>query len=229
MGADLQDLQTRPEEGHHAWHPGKSEFVRSQTEPGRDTWLALGPLVDAVVPAAVWPVPAAAAVIVFAAATRLGPAIFLGGWIPVKKWIGPSLIVITVSASAVWIWDSLVDRGAAIEFRSGVVDAVENPILFLLAASGAAFLNAVVEESLWQGVLLRTVKGQGISAVASVAIVASSFGVTHYNGLPGGPSGIFLATVFGGIMGILYFRFRSLWPLVITHFVIDLILFTLVL
>lgn len=102
-------------------------------------------------------------------------------------------------------------------------------LLVLLAVIGAcAIANAIGEELLWRGVLTdaldRNALGPQISPAAVVLVDATSFGLAHWHGLPGGPIGIGLSAAFGMVVGLLR-RAVGLTYAITCHAVVDVVLF----
>jgi len=92
--------------------------------------------------------------------------------------------------------------------------------IFYLAITAAVF-----EEIFFRGLIWRLVYSSAIpynKAVIYTVISSILFGLVHWeNGAPE----VFAATVFGVVACVLYLRLRNLMPLIIAHFIIDMINF----
>lgn len=92
--------------------------------------------------------------------------------------------------------------------------------IFYLAATAAVF-----EEIFFRGLIWRLVYSSSTpynKAVVYVAVSSILFGLIHWeNGVPE----IFASMVFGIVACVLYLRLRNLTPLIIAHFVIDMVNF----
>jgi membrane protease YdiL (CAAX protease family) len=87
------------------------------------------------------------------------------------------------------------------------------PILLLSAAQ-----NALLEEVVAVGYLIRRLEQIGWAGAAAVATSAVLRGTYHlYQGWGGFAGNLLLGAVFG----LVYLRWRKTWPLIVAHFVID--------
>ena len=88
-----------------------------------------------------------------------------------------------------------------------------------------AITAAVFEEIFFRGLIWRLVYSSTISYNKAVIYVFTSsvlFGLVHWeNGLPE----VVAATIFGLVACVLYLRLRNLIPLIVAHFVIDVVNF----
>ncbi|MDO5502676.1 MAG: CPBP family intramembrane metalloprotease [Actinomycetia bacterium] len=88
------------------------------------------------------------------------------------------------------------------------------------AALPLAAVNAVVEELVFRGAMLRALAQS--PGVVSVLVSSCSFGVAHWaNGVPGGAVGAVAAGAFGAALAVLYRRTASLWWPVTVHIVVN--------
>ncbi len=99
------------------------------------------------------------------------------------------------------------------------------PMFGLLAAGlGFSVVNAILEEFIWRGLLLRWFRTFASPAVAVVA-QAASFGAAHYQGFPSGFVGAGLAGVYGILLGALALRAGGLLAPIIAHIAADAVIF----
>ena len=98
-----------------------------------------------------------------------------------------------------------------------------------LLVAGAFFsvLNAVMEEAVFRGVLLDALESQ-LGPGWAVLVQGVVFGVVHQNGYPPGPVGVFLAAVYGVLLGWLRLRSGGMAAPVAAHVCADATIFTLV-
>ena len=132
---------------------------------------------------------------------------------------------------------SVVGSGAVLEVwarshevylhaQAGHVPPLQPSLLYLAGIIFAA-VNAIMEELIFRGIIhggLRQILARPGLVVPLQALV---FGAAHISGVPGGLSGVLLATVYGLFLG--WIREASeglLWP-VVTHVFADAIIFIL--
>ena len=96
-----------------------------------------------------------------------------------------------------------------------------------LAALGFAIINGVMEEVIWRGVFWESLSLH-LPPVAVNIVQAFSFGIIHFAGIPSGWSGVGLATVFGLILGYQRLVTGGLKTPLLTHFIVDLVVFSIV-
>jgi membrane protease YdiL (CAAX protease family) len=82
-------------------------------------------------------------------------------------------------------------------------------------------VNALVEESLFRGVLFTTLKESSNSVRIALIGQALAFGAAHYYGFPRGWTGVALASVYGLMTGALRIRSGGLLAPWVTHVVTD--------
>ena len=104
----------------------------------------------------------------------------------------------------------------------------EWPLLGLIGA-GATFsiVNAILEEIVWRGILQRWLT-TFLAPPVAVAVQAASFGAAHYSGFPSGAAGIFLAAVWGAMIGALALRSKGLLAPIVAHVAADMVIFAVV-
>lgn len=93
-------------------------------------------------------------------------------------------------------------------------------VVFYLAITAALF-----EEIFYRGLIWRLIyTASSIHHKSFIYLVVSSglFGIVHWEN---GPAEVFSATVFGFVACILYLRLRNLIPLMVAHFLVDVINF----
>lgn len=100
-----------------------------------------------------------------------------------------------------------------------------SPIALVAAGLGFAAGNAILEEVVWRGFLLRWLSLRGPSWMA-ITLQALSFGAAHWNGFPSGLAGAALATTFGGLLGISALRTGGLLGVIVIHAIVDAMIFT---
>ncbi len=111
-------------------------------------------------------------------------------------------------------------------FRDQLPDGVSARALVAIGAV-FAFGNALLEESIWRGVLMESLdRGLG-RGVASIAVSAVSFGVAHVAGFPRGVFGVLLAAFSGVLLGVIRRRSEGLLAPMITHVLVDTAVFAL--
>lgn len=101
-----------------------------------------------------------------------------------------------------------------------------SPSTLLLSGIGFSIVNAILEETVWRGVLLHWLK-QRFTPTLAVGLQAVSFGAAHWNGFPNGLAGSLLASIFGIGLGLAALRCRGLAAVTATHALVDAVLFTI--
>jgi membrane protease YdiL (CAAX protease family) len=99
-----------------------------------------------------------------------------------------------------------------------------------LALAGVcfSFLNAVLEELVFRGVLWEAVVKEWNATVA-LAVTAALFGLSHFHGYPPGLLGIVLASLYGVALGLLRWWAGGLGLAVACHISADATIFSLLL
>jgi hypothetical protein len=105
-----------------------------------------------------------------------------------------------------------------------VVSLKDKPtIIIALSIIGFAIVNAIVEESIFDGICYRAMEENFKIPFIFIGLQALSYSITHFRGIPSGYIGILLSFIYGGIMlgGLRYFTKGLLFP-VIAHIFADL-------
>jgi hypothetical protein len=101
-----------------------------------------------------------------------------------------------------------------------------------LLAPGAvlfAMLNAAIEEAAYRGILLSALDATLGAGAVSVLVQAIAFGALHlYGGFPRGIVGVFLAFVYGLMLGALRRKAGGLLAPWIAHVLTDIVIFSIV-
>ncbi|MBN1571603.1 MAG: CPBP family intramembrane metalloprotease [Deltaproteobacteria bacterium] len=136
------------------------------------------------------------------------------------------LVVIAVSSSALILWYWLFDPD--IEVFTQYFPDVE---LLKLLVGGVvfAFVNSIVEEVVYRGILWNGLEEIFGSVHAVIAVQAVIFGVIHYWGIPNGILGAVMATVYGLFMGIIRNRAGGLLMPILVHTFADMTIFLILL
>jgi membrane protease YdiL (CAAX protease family) len=101
-------------------------------------------------------------------------------------------------------------------------------LIALYAVANAAF-NAVLEETIWRGVMLEALDSVLGPGVWALLIQAVSFGAAHYRtGFPNGIVGDAMAVVFGIMLGIIRRKSRGILADWIAHTAVDAAIFTMI-
>lgn len=89
---------------------------------------------------------------------------------------------------------------------------------------GFAFINALLEEFVFRAAILRGLLG-AFPVWLALGLQGALFGFVHLNGVPGGWSGVLLATIFGIFMGDLMRRSDGILYPVLAHIMADIVIF----
>lgn len=92
-----------------------------------------------------------------------------------------------------------------------------------------AMLNAAIEEAAYRGVLLSALDATLGAGAVAVLLQAIAFGALHlYGGFPRGVAGVFLAFIYGLMLGALRRRAGGLLAPWIAHVLTDIVIFSIV-
>lgn len=128
------------------------------------------------------------------------------------------------SSGALFAWYWLLEPDLS-PFLASIPDW--SPVLLALAGLGFALLNAAVEEAIFRGVFMQALEeslGPGWSALFAQAV---AFGVSHFAGIPKGWSGVGMATLCGGMLGVIRRCSGGLLAPFLAHVVADVAIFLL--
>ena len=93
--------------------------------------------------------------------------------------------------------------------------------MLILAGLGFAIVNALTEELIYRGVVQNGFEEVFKKPVVALVLQAIVFGSAHYFGVPGGLSGVLLASCYGLSVGLLRKTSKGLlWP-VLVHSIVD--------
>jgi hypothetical protein len=101
------------------------------------------------------------------------------------------------------------------------------PLLLALGGLFFALSNGVVEELIFRGVLWDALRGAFSQVIAAVLVQAALFGLWHWKGFPGGPSGMTLVFVWGLFLGWIRSRSDGMLAPFISHVCADLTIFSI--
>lgn len=199
--------------------------VRSESDAVRQSVLLADLLFVAVAVRflGLWPVPAAAAVLVAwwlagrgVAEHRWSPWLRRGRWTRDLPWLVAGTVVVTAGALAAW------QRLFGGRLPREYVDAAAGQHWWVIVLAGVAFslLNAAVEEVVFRGVLLSALS-QVLGLRTAVVLQAVAFGVLHLHGVPSGPVGMVMAGAWGLLLGVMRLRSGGLLAPYVTHIAAD--------
>ncbi len=96
-----------------------------------------------------------------------------------------------------------------------------------LAGLGFAVVNAVMEETIWRGILWRLLSRAVPSVWVVIAAQAASFGLIHIHGFPRGWAGVGMAALYGLFLGLIRHRAGGLGPPIVAHVFADVTIFAI--
>ena len=97
-----------------------------------------------------------------------------------------------------------------------------HPGLFWVGALTFSLVNALWEEFIFKGVMWESLEALSLSSWQINLMQTLLFGVIHYKGFPRGLLGVFMAAVFGFVMGLLRQWSRGMLAPILAHFFADL-------
>ncbi len=107
----------------------------------------------------------------------------------------------------------------------------EMPLALIpLAGLGFAILNAIMEESVFRGILMQSFESALGYGWVSVVGQAALFGAMHYppGAFPNGLWGVGLTFVYGIVLGLIRQRSRGILAPVVAHVLADAVVFAIV-
>jgi membrane protease YdiL (CAAX protease family) len=145
------------------------------------------------------------------------------GW--VDWWTG-ALMGVTVlgSSIALVIWYHLAQPDVS-DIRRQIPPW--SPAWLVLVGAGFSVVNALIEETIWRGILWELLSRAVPVAGVVVVLQAGSFGLAHLGGFPRGWAGVGLAALYGLFMGLIRQRAGGLGLPIITHFFADVTIFAI--
>jgi membrane protease YdiL (CAAX protease family) len=122
---------------------------------------------------------------------------------------------VTPLALVGWVWLLAPDL-------SHITDAIPRAPMAVLIAFGVAFawINAVLEEWMWRGVIQERLL-RVFSLPLAVVLQALSFGSVHAHGFPSGVVGVALASIWAVMLGLLRVHSAGLLAPTLAHVVAD--------
>lgn len=174
---------------------------------------------------AIWPTPLLVTLLVYVALNR-SPMLDTLPLPPRGRYTRTSIILtlvfVLLSSGALLGWWFIFEPDL-----SDASSKIPDLPLAALASLGLVFavVNAIGEEFIWRGLGTRALEGQRLSPTLVVLIQAISFGFVHIHGFPRGWVGVGLATIYGGMMGILRQTSGGLMVPWIAHIIADLVIF----
>ena len=145
-------------------------------------------------------------------------------WFKVGKYNSKNvvLLIITIVISAgilvLWYLITLPDLNPMV---TSLKD--KSKIVIIISIIGFAIINAIVEESIFDGICYRAMEEHFKIPIIFIGLQALSYSVSHFHGIPNGYIGILLSFIYGGLMlgGLRYLSKGLVFP-VIAHIFADL-------
>lgn len=134
-------------------------------------------------------------------------------WFKVGKYNSKNvvLLIITIVISAgilvLWYLTTLPDLNPMV---TSLKD--KSKIVIIFSIIGFAIINAIVEESIFDGICYRAMEEHFKIPIIFIGLQALSYSVSHFHGIPNGYIGILLSFIYGGLMlgGLRYLHFPVL-------------------
>lgn len=170
-----------------------------------------------------WPAgPAIALVITAGVSWRAGRLRRWREWLRAGRFDGVTwvtmAVIAAVSIGGLLLWQSLFDGQLPATYR-GLAESV-SPTGAVLAAFGFAIVNGAIEDSIFFGILL-TAMLRYFPATWAVGLTAIAFGLAHFQGVPSGFVGVFLAGSWALMLGYLRLRTGGMLATYLAHVVAD--------
>ncbi|MBI5769934.1 MAG: CPBP family intramembrane metalloprotease [Verrucomicrobia bacterium] len=107
-------------------------------------------------------------------------------------------------------------------WQLGRIPPIEPPGLRWLDCFGGVMLVAVSEELVFRGALPALLARLGASPTAGWLVATVWFGLAHWSL---GPGHVVQTALIGGVFGLMAQYGRSLWPVIVAHYVVDVVAF----
>jgi membrane protease YdiL (CAAX protease family) len=152
------------------------------------------------------------------------------GWTRVGKFDNTvwTLVVITIVVPiiALMLWVHFLSPNLG--RYSNMVPNYPLGLIALYAVANAAF-NAMLEETIWRGVMLEALDSAFGPGVCALLIQSVSFAAAHYRaGFPNGIVGSAMVFVFGMMLGVIRRRSRGIVGCWLAHTAVDAAIFTMI-
>jgi membrane protease YdiL (CAAX protease family) len=135
-----------------------------------------------------------------------------------------SAVVSVISATALVTW-ALASHPDFHRFAERI--PVGGLLSTILGGLVFAVLNATMEEVAWRGVILDALEARA-GMVVAVLLQGIAFGIGHWSGIPGGPVGVILASLYGITFGVLRKYEDGLLLCIAAHICADTTIYCLV-
>ncbi|HEX3625951.1 MAG TPA: CPBP family intramembrane glutamic endopeptidase [Verrucomicrobiae bacterium] len=133
-------------------------------------------------------------------------------------------IVVPIIALIVWVRFLSPDLGR----YAGMVPNFSLWLIALYAVANAMF-NALLEETIWRGVMLEALDSGIGAGICGLVIQSVSFAAAHYrSGFPNGIVGSAMAFVFGMMLGIIRRKSRGILGCWLAHTAVDAAIFIMI-
>ncbi len=176
-----------------------------------------------------WPFHFLFPLVVYAIAVALVPSLRKTvGWLHVGTFDRPVryLVLLTVlfSSFALVVWFLLIEPDLS---RFLMVIPNWSPALLILTGLGFALVNAMIEESMYRGILMQVLDSVLGAGNLSIIIQAIAFGLVHIKGIPEGWVGVGLATIYGLMVGFIRRCAQGMLAPFIAHVFADVVIFSI--
>ncbi|MEL6827116.1 MAG: CPBP family intramembrane glutamic endopeptidase [Pseudomonadota bacterium] len=134
-------------------------------------------------------------------------------------------VTILLSLAGLMFWLEVTNSDLT-DFRLMIL--FQSTALLLLSAAIFSVINALLEEVVWRGILLRALIKKSNATVA-VVVSAASFGIAHFHGVPNGILGVILSGFYAVLLSLLALRTGGIFAPIVTHIFADIAVFIAVL
>lgn len=132
--------------------------------------------------------------------------------------------LVVISGLALFVWGNYI-AGDLHKFTRNLPDVAL--IWIALIGIGFALLNAFAEEFLARGMLCNGLEKIFSDKRSIIIIQAVVFSIFHYHGFPGGVIGMIMVFLWSIVLGIIRYRTKGLFGVVIGHFFADLTIYVI--
>ena len=133
-----------------------------------------------------------------------------------------TLLTVAISSAGLLTWFFLMDPDLG-RFARALPSG--GPLVLLPIGFGFALLNAVLEESVYRGILLEALDSTIGRAWMPLLIQALVFGSVHFRGVPDGWTGVTMATAYGLMLGVIRRQSRGMVGPIAAHVCADAVVF----
>lgn len=149
-------------------------------------------------------------------------------WRPgrIDRWTAALIAAtVVVSSTALLAWFLLLKPD--VTDLAAMIPATDSIVVLAGMGLGFAIVNAIMEEVIWRGVMMEGLDAAIGPGSATILVQAVSFGIAHTAGFPRGIVGVFMAGIYGAMLGIVRRQSLGMKAPIIAHVFADATIFAI--